>query len=139
MAHRGRWFLADVGAEISTPIGDVTHRNNLTPVAIRKVTLSPIPYSQAFCAGRLPGHSDRGILAAGSRHGRVDRSAGPRAVQHVDIYKTDFRPIKSTISGRDARILMKLVVDGSTDRLVGCHIVGDAAAEIVQAVAIAVR
>ena len=44
---------------------------------------------------------------------------------HVDIYKTDFRPIKATMSGRDTRILMKLVVDGTTDRVVGCHIVGD--------------
>src|SRR6185312_9614137 len=57
----------------------------------------------------------------------------------VDIYKTDFRPIKSTMSGRDTRILMKLVVDGTTDRVVGCHVVGDTAAEIVQAVGIAVK
>jgi len=58
---------------------------------------------------------------------------------HVDIYKTDFRPIKSTMSGRDTRVLMKLVVDGSSDRVVGCHIVGDAAAEMAQVVAIAVK
>ena len=58
---------------------------------------------------------------------------------HVDIYKTDFRPIKSTMSGRDTRILMKLVVDASSDRVVGCHIVGDAAAETIQAIAIAVK
>src|SRR6201996_3278729 len=57
----------------------------------------------------------------------------------VDIYKTSFRPIKSTMSGRDTRVLMKLVVDGATDRVLGCHIVGDAAAEITQAVAIAVK
>ena len=44
----------------------------------------------------------------------------------VDIYKTTFRPIKATMSGRDTRVLMKLVVDGSTDRVLGCHIVGDA-------------
>jgi hypothetical protein len=58
---------------------------------------------------------------------------------HVDIYKTDFRPIKSTMSGRDTRVLMKLVVDGSTDRVVGCHVVGDGAAEIVQVLGIAVK
>jgi Pyridine nucleotide-disulphide oxidoreductase, dimerisation domain len=57
----------------------------------------------------------------------------------VDIYKADFRPIKSTMSGRDIRLLMKLVVDGTTDRVVGCHIVGDSAAEITQAVGIAVK
>ncbi len=60
-------------------------------------------------------------------------------VSHVDVYKTDFRPIKATMSGRDTRVLMKLVVDGSTDRVLGCHIVGDAAAEIIQAVAVAVK
>ena len=53
---------------------------------------------------------------------------------HVDIYKTDFRPIKATMSGRDTRVLMKLVVDGTSDRVLGCHIVGDTAAEIIQAV-----
>jgi glutathione reductase (NADPH) len=58
---------------------------------------------------------------------------------NVDIYKADFRPIKSTMSGRDTRVLMKLVVDGTTGRVLGCHIVGDTAAEIVQAVAIAVK
>jgi glutathione reductase (NADPH) len=57
----------------------------------------------------------------------------------VDIYKTSFRPIKATMSGRDTRVLMKLVVDGSTDRVLGCHIVGDTAAEITQAVAIAIK
>jgi glutathione reductase (NADPH) len=57
----------------------------------------------------------------------------------VDIYKASFRPIKATMSGRDTRVLMKLVVDGSTDRVLGCHIVGDNAAEITQAVAIAIK
>jgi glutathione reductase (NADPH) len=50
-----------------------------------------------------------------------------------------FRPLKGTLSMRDSRVLMKLVVDGTTDRVVGCHIVGEAAAEMVQAVAIAVK
>ena len=53
---------------------------------------------------------------------------------HVDIYKATFRPMKATMSGRDTRMLMKLVVDGTTDRVVGCHIVGDGAAEMVQVV-----
>jgi glutathione reductase (NADPH) len=121
-------------------IGDVTHRINLTPVAIRE--------SHAFAD-----------TVFGKRPVQVDHSNIPTAVfsqpevgtvgltetearaqfSHVDIYKTDFRPIKSTMSGRDTRILMKLVVDGSTDRILGCHIVGDTAAEIVQAVAIAVK
>jgi glutathione reductase (NADPH) len=58
---------------------------------------------------------------------------------HVDIYKTTFRPMKATMSGRDTRVLMKLVVDGTSDRVVGCHIVGDGAAEMAQVLGIAVK
>jgi glutathione reductase (NADPH) len=58
---------------------------------------------------------------------------------HVDIYKSDFKPIKPTLSGRDTRVLMMLVVDATTDRMVGCHIVGDGAAEMVQVLGIAVK
>ena len=47
--------------------------------------------------------------------------------------------MKATMSGRDTRMLMKLVVDGTSDRVVGCHIVGDGAAEMVQVVGIAVK
>jgi glutathione reductase (NADPH) len=121
-------------------IGDVTHRINLTPVAIRE------------------GHAFADTVF-GNRPVRVDHDDIPTAVfsqpevgtvgltetqarahfNRVDIYKATFRPIKATMSGRDTRVLMKIVVDGSTDRVVGCHIVGDAAAEIIQAVAIAVK
>ena len=121
-------------------VGDVTDRVNLTPVAIRE------------------GHAFADTVF-GKRQVQVDHATIPTAVfsqpevgtvglteadaraqfSHVDIYKTDFRPIKSTMSGRDTRILMKLVVDGTSDRVLGCHIVGDTAAEIIQAVAIAVK
>ena len=121
-------------------IGDVTHRHNLTPVAIRE------------------GHAFADTVF-GKRAVEVDHTNIPTAVfsqpevgtvglteaearaqfSHVDIYKATFRPIKATMSGRDTRVLMKLVVDGVTDRVLGCHIVGDSAAEIIQAVAIAVK
>ena len=58
---------------------------------------------------------------------------------HVDIYKANFKPMKATLSGRDTRVLMKLIVDATSDRVVGCHIVGDDAAEIVQVLGIAVK
>jgi glutathione reductase (NADPH) len=121
-------------------IGDVTHRLNLTPVAIRE------------------GHAFADTVF-GKRSVEVDHADIPTAVfsqpevgtvglteaqaraqfSRVDIYKTDFKPIKATMSGRDTRVLMKLVVDGLTDRVVGCHIVGDGAAEMVQLVGIAVK
>jgi glutathione reductase (NADPH) len=121
-------------------IGDVTHRINLTPVAIRE------------------GHAFADTVF-GKREVRVDHANIPTAVfsqpevgtvgltetqaraqfSHVDIYKASFRPMKATMSGRDTRVLMKLVVDGTTDRVVGCHIVGDGAAEMVQLLGIAVK
>jgi glutathione reductase (NADPH) len=137
-------IAVDAWSKTSVPhiyaIGDVTHRLNLTPVAIRE------------------GHAFADTVF-GNRKVQVDHATIPTAVfsqpevgtvgmteqearaqfGHVDIYKADFRPIKATMSGRDTRILMKLVVDGASDRVLGCHIVGDAAAEIIQAVAIAVK
>jgi glutathione reductase (NADPH) len=121
-------------------IGDVTHRINLTPVAIRE------------------GHAFADTVF-GKRSVQVDHENIPTAVfsqpevgtvgltetqaraqfSHVDIYKASFRPMKATMSGRDTRILMKLMVDGTTDRVVGCHIVGDGAAEMVQVLAIAIK
>ncbi|MFT3771372.1 MAG: hypothetical protein QM820_38655 [Minicystis sp.] len=57
----------------------------------------------------------------------------------VDVYVTNFRPMKHTLSGRDERTMMKLVVERKTDRVVGVHVVGADAPEIVQGFAVAVR
>ena len=57
----------------------------------------------------------------------------------IDIYKTSFRPLKHTLSGRDERSMMKLVVDAKTDKVLGCHIFGPEAGEMVQLVAIALK
>ena len=121
-------------------IGDVTHRINLTPVAIREghafadtvFGKRPVEIDHATIPTAVFSQPEIGTVGLTEAEARAQFS-------RVDIYKTDFRPIKSTMSGRDTRILMKLVVDGTSDRVVGCHIVGDTAAEIVQAVAIAVK
>ncbi|WP_315776905.1 MULTISPECIES: glutathione-disulfide reductase [unclassified Bradyrhizobium] len=141
---RNGGIAVDAFSQSSVPsiyaIGDVTHRFNLTPVAIRE------------------GHAFADTVFGGKTV-RVDHADIPTAVfcqpevgtvgltetqarelyDRVDIYKTNFRPIKATMSGRDTRVLMKLVVDGASDRVLGCHIVGDMAAEITQAVAIAIK
>ena len=57
----------------------------------------------------------------------------------MDIYKTSFRPMKATLSGRDTRVLMKLVVDAASDQVLGCHIVGEGAGEMIQVLGIAVK
>jgi glutathione reductase (NADPH) len=121
-------------------IGDVTHRINLTPVAIREghafadtvFGKHPVQVDHATIPTAVFSQPEIGTVGLTEAEARA-------SFAQVDIYKTDFRPIKSTMSGRDTRVLMKLVVDGTTDRVLGCHIVGDAAAETIQAVAIAVK
>jgi glutathione reductase (NADPH) len=57
----------------------------------------------------------------------------------IDVYKSSFRPLKNTLSGRDERALFKLIVDSKDNRVLGCHIFGPEAAEIVQIVAVAMK
>jgi glutathione reductase (NADPH) len=121
-------------------IGDVTHRYNLTPVAIREghafadtvFGKRPVQVDHASIPTAVFTQPEVGIVGLTEAEARAQFS-------HVDIYKTTFRPIKATMSGRDTRVLMKLVVDSLTDRVLGCHIVGDSAAEITQVVAIAIK
>jgi glutathione reductase (NADPH) len=121
-------------------IGDVTHRHNLTPVAIREghafadtvFGKRPVQVDHATIPTAVFSQPEVGTVGLTEAEARAEFS-------HVDIYKATFRPIKATMSGRDTRVLMKLVVDGLTDRVLGCHIVGDSAAEIIQAVAIAIK
>jgi glutathione reductase (NADPH) len=62
-----------------------------------------------------------------------------REFKNIDIYKTDFRPLMHTLSGSGERMSMKLVVDAKTQRVLGCHLVGPDAAEMIQCLAIAVK
>jgi glutathione reductase (NADPH) len=121
-------------------IGDVTHRLNLTPVAIRE--------GHAFAdtvfgkrSVEVDHHDIPTAVFSQPEVGTVGLTEAQARAQfsHVDIYKANFKPMKATMSGRDTRVLMKLIVDAGTDRVVGCHIVGDGAAEMVQLVGIAVR
>jgi len=136
--------LVDGFSRTSVPhiyaIGDVTHRFNLTPVAIREGHA----FADTVFGGRSVTVDYADIPTAVFSQPEVGTvgltEAEARAqFSRVDIYKTSFRPMKVTLSGRNTRVLMKLVVDGSTDRVVGCHIVGPEAAELIQVVAIAVK
>ncbi|MFN4310606.1 MAG: glutathione-disulfide reductase [Ferrovibrio sp.] len=121
-------------------VGDVTNRINLTPVAIRE--------GHAFADtvfGNKPRKADHNDVPAAvfsqPSVGTVGLSEedARKAYGEVDIYRTIFRPMKATLSGRDERILMKLVVDAKTDRVVGAHMVGHEAGEIIQGIAIAIK
>jgi glutathione reductase (NADPH) len=57
----------------------------------------------------------------------------------IDVYKSSFRPLKNTLSGRDERALFKLIADARTGRILGCHLFGPEAAEIIQMVAVAMK
>lgn len=121
-------------------VGDVTNRINLTPVAIREGHA----FADSVFGGKpTPVEHDNVPTAVFSEPevGTVGLTEAQACEQlpKVDIYKTMFRPMKATLSGRDTRTFMKLVVDGTSDRLVGCHVVGPDAAEMVQLVAIAVK
>jgi glutathione reductase (NADPH) len=121
-------------------VGDVTDRVNLTPVAIRE------------------GHAVAENLFGGTAI-KVDHECIPTAVfsqpeagtvglteeaaiaryPSVDIYRSIFKPLHHRVAGRDERMLVKLVVDADTDRVLGFHAVGHGAGEMAQLVGIAVR
>ncbi len=119
-------------------IGDVTHRIELTPVAIREGhTLAdrlfgpgaaPIRYDTI--ASTVFGTPELGAV------GLTEKEALERFPK-IDVYKTDFRPLKATVSGARERAIMKLVVDGATQRIVGAHLLAHEAAEMIQLVAVA--
>jgi len=120
-------------------VGDVTNRLQLTPVAIRE------------------GHAFADSVFGG-RPTRVDFGPAPTAVfstpelgtvglteeeahktHEIEVYKTSFRAMKATLSGSQERVMMKLIVDQATDRVLGVHILGEGAGEMIQMVGIAVR
>ena len=121
-------------------VGDVTDRLNLTPVAIREghafadTVFGGRPTAVDHCNVATAVFSDPEIGTVG-----LTEADARARLERVDIYKSNFRPLKATLSGSPARMLMKLVVDGLTDRVVGAHIVGEAAGEMIQLVAVAVR
>ena len=121
-------------------VGDVTDRINLTPVAIREGHA----FADTVFGGKevIVDHTDIptavfsepevgviGLTEMEARH----------AYARVDIYKSSFRTLKMTLAARDTRCFFKLVVDGESDRVLGCHIVGPDAGEMIQLVGIAVK
>ena len=121
-------------------VGDVTNRVQLTPVAIRE--------GQAFADtffGKKPHQVDYDCIPSavfshpplagvGMTEGQARNRLGT-----VKIFTSDFRPMKNVLAGRNERSLYKLVLDGETDRVVGVHMIGPDAPEIMQAAAIAVK
>ncbi|MEM7398677.1 MAG: glutathione-disulfide reductase [Pseudomonadota bacterium] len=120
-------------------VGDVTDRANLTPVAIREGTAfietvfeeRPKAMEYSFIPTAVFTEPEIGTVGLTEEEARKDHQ--------VDIYKTSFRPMRATISGRGEKVFMKLIVDVETDKVLGLHMVGPDAAEIVQMAAIPLR
>lgn len=121
-------------------VGDVTDRVNLTPVAIRDAVAfiegnykdNPNPVDLAYLPTAVFSQPEIGTVGYTEERAR-------EMFRAVDIYKSSFRPLKNTLSGRPERMLMKLVVDAETDKVVGAHLLGPDAAEMAQMLAISLK
>lgn len=121
-------------------IGDVTDRLALTPVAIHEAVVfvetvfrdNPTPVDHTNVPTAVFSQPEIGTVG-------LSESKALAAGYAIDVYKSSFRPLKNTISGRAERALFKLVVDAKTDRVLGCHLFGPESAEIIQFVAVAMK
>ena len=122
-------------------IGDVTNRVNLTPVAIRDghafadtiYNKRPTPVDHRSVPSAVFGRPPIGTVGPGRRR------RAPQLTRRVDIYRTNFRPMRNMLSGNQERTLMKLVVERKTGKLLGVHIAGEDAPEMIQLAAVAVK
>lgn len=122
-------------------VGDVTNRMNLTPVALAE----GMALANTLFNNKPTKPDYENVPTAVFSHpnvatvGLTEGAARALHANHVDIYRTSFRPLKHTLSGRDERTMMKLVVHSETDRMLGVHMVGPDAGEIVQGLAVALK
>jgi len=120
-------------------VGDVTDRVNLTPVAIREGHA----FADTVFRG-IPTKADHELIASAvftqPELGSVGLSEeAASALGPIEVYVAAFRPMKTAFAGQPDRVLMKLVVDAGNRRVLGCHIVGPEAGEMIQLAAIAIK
>jgi len=121
-------------------VGDVTDRINLTPVAVREGHAfadtifgdRPTAVSHVNVPSAVFTTPEIGTVGLSEQEAR-------KIFDIVDIYLAQFRPLKATLSGREEKVMMKIVVDGTTDQVLGVHVLGHDAGEMAQLVAIPVR
>jgi glutathione reductase (NADPH) len=121
-------------------VGDVTDRINLTPVAIREAMAF---FDTAFL-GRPTSFDHENVASAVFSQPPVGavgmtEAEARRSGRKVEVYRSVFRPMKVTLYGGEERTLMKLVVEAPHGRVLGCHVVGPDAPEIIQMAAIAIK
>ena len=121
-------------------LGDVIDRVQLTPVAIQEAMVlvdhlfgdnsTTIDYSDIPTA--IFSQPELATVGLSEEQAKAEYS-------DIAVYTSDFKPMVQTLGGGEERITMKLVVDSTTDRVVGCHMVGEHAAEIIQGLAVAIK
>jgi len=132
--------LSKTNIESIYAVGDVTNRVALTPVAIREGHA----FADTVFGGKPEAvvHTDIPTAVFSTPElgtvGLTETEARAR-FDCVDIYMANFRPLKATLSGREEKTLMKIVVDGMTDCVLGVHILGEDASEMTQILGIAVK
>ena len=132
--------LSKTNIESIYAVGDVTNRVALTPVAIREGHA----FADTVFGGKPEAvvHTDIPTAVFSTPElgtvGLTETEARAR-FDCVDIYMANFRPLKAALSGREEKTLMKIVVDGVTDRVLGVHILGEDASEMTQVLGIAVK
>ena len=121
-------------------LGDCTDRRNLTPVAIAEGrALAETWFNDNPCAVTHENVATAVFSQPPIGTVGLTEEEARRAFADVAVYRSSFRPMKNTLSGNPGRALMKLVADGDTGRVLGCHLIGPDAPEIVQGVAIALK
>jgi len=121
-------------------VGDVTDRINLTPVALHegacfaRTVFGGVPTKPDHENVPTAVFSEPQLATVGLSEAEARRRFGA-----VAVYRTRFRPLRHTLTGRDTEVLVKLVADPRTDRVLGCHMAGPEAGEIVQGLAVALR
>ena len=121
-------------------LGDVTDRVKLAPVALAEAMI----FARNLFKGDVDSMHYRNIPSAVFSQPPVGtvgytEEAARENCGEVDVYRADFRPLKHTLSGRDEKTMMKLIVERAGDRVVGCHMVGADAGEIIQGLAVALN
>ncbi|MFI5315783.1 MAG: glutathione-disulfide reductase [Myxococcota bacterium] len=121
-------------------IGDVTNRLNLTPVAIHEAMAfartvfggAPTPVNYADVPSAVFSQPQIGAVGLTELEAAAQFGA-------IDVYRSSFRALRHTLTGRDEQTIMKLVVDRASQRVLGAHMLGPDAGEIIQGIAIAVK
>ena len=121
-------------------LGDVTNRVNLTPVATAE-GMFLVNKLYANKAGNVDYENVPTAVFSQPSIGTVGltEAQAREKFSDIDVYKTDFKPMKNTLSGSSERTFMKMLVVRSTDKVVGMHMVGPEAGEIIQGFAVAIR